>query len=72
MYVTSLFGCEVNSMNRFLNSKRKKKSDHQFIEVYGEYVMNEEGDLSCVVCLIVRDEQRSGCPPVIAEDLKRV
>jgi transposase len=70
--------CEVRSVNRFLNAQNVRAIDihRQLTAVYGEVVMNEssvrkwcrmfkEGRTN------VYDEERSGRPYLITEDLKK-
>jgi hypothetical protein len=77
MSVINPADCEVHSVIRFLNAKNicPAKIHHQFVEVYGEGVMNE-GIVCKWCCLLhggrtdVHNEAQSGRPSVITEDLR--
>jgi hypothetical protein len=69
--------CEVRAVIRFLNAQNTRPIEiyRELIAVYGEGVMN--GSNVRKLCRMfnegrtnVHDEERSGCPSLITEDLK--
>jgi hypothetical protein len=69
---------EVRSVIRFLNAQNVRAIDihRQLMAVYGEAVMNESSVRKwCRIFnedrINVHDEERSGCPYLITEDLKK-
>jgi hypothetical protein len=71
--------CEVRSVTRFLNAKNVCPAEihRQIVEVHGEGVMNE-GNVRKLCRLfnegrtIVHDEEQSGRPSLVTDDLRKV